>query len=109
MQPKHIAPLTDHAIAFIEANREQPFLCYVPYNTPHSPFYVDDDFYSKFDGLVPSMRHRDPEKEDLQMTRAALAMCENIDWNVGRILSTVESLGLKQHTIVLYFSDNGPN
>jgi len=55
------------------------------------------------------MRHRDPEKEDLMMTRAALAMCENIDWNVGRILKKLEELKLREHTLVIYSSDNGPN
>jgi hypothetical protein len=43
------------------------------------------------------------------MTRAALAMVENIDWNVGRVLDRIRSLGLDRRTIVLYFSDNGPN
>ncbi len=33
-----IDDLTDHAMAFMAANRDEPFFCYVPYNTPHSPF-----------------------------------------------------------------------
>lgn len=101
--------LTDHAIEFIEQNKERPFLCYVPFNTPHSPFYVDDEFYDRFKHLDPEMRHRDPGKEDLPSTRAALAMCENIDWNVGRVLAKLDELKLKDDTIVVYFSDNGPN
>ena len=101
--------LTNHALKFIEQNKEKPFFCYVPFNTPHSPFYVDDNFYEKFDGLDPQMRHRDPKREDLPATRAALAMCENIDWNVGRVLKKLDELGLKEETIVMYFSDNGPN
>lgn len=100
---------TDHVIEFIEANHEKPFFCYVPYNTPHSPMFIDDQFYEKFANWTPEMKHRDPEREDLAMTRAALAMCENIDWNVGRILDTVDRLGIREDTIVLYFSDNGPN
>ncbi len=36
-------------------------------------------------------------------------MCENIDWNAGRILRKLEELKLANHTIVIYFSDNGPN
>jgi hypothetical protein len=48
-------------------------------------------------------------KEDLAMTRAALAMCENIDMNVGRVLRKLDELKLADNTIVLYFSDNGPN
>ena len=101
--------LTNHAIEFIKANRDQPFLCYVPLNTPHSPMMITDEFYRKFAQLEPAMRHRNPAREDLQMTRAALAMVENIDWNVGRLLSTLESLSLAENTIVVYFSDNGPN
>ncbi len=101
--------LTNHAIAFIEANWEQPFLCYVPLNTPHSPMMITDEFYKKFQDASPAMRHRDPHREDLQMTRAALAMVENIDWNVGRILKALNRLSLDDNTIVVYFSDNGPN
>jgi len=100
---------TDHALAFIEANRTRPFFCYVPYNTPHSPMMVPDRFYEKFEGKDPAMRHRDPKREDVMMTRAALAMCENIDWNVGRILKKLDELKLRDNTIVVYFSDNGPN
>ena len=40
--------LTDHAIAFIEANRDRPFFCYVPFNTPHSPMQVPDRFFEPF-------------------------------------------------------------
>ncbi len=100
---------TDHATAFIEANQEQPFFCYVPFNTPHSPMMISDRFYGKFEEKDPDMRHRDPEQEDIMMTRAALAMCENIDWNVGRILKKLDELELHENTIVIYFSDNGPN
>lgn len=100
---------TDHAVAFIETNRDRPFFCYVPYNTPHSPMMVPDRFYAKFEGQDPDMLHRDPEREDILMTRAALAMCENIDWNVGRVLKKLDDLKLRENTIVIYFSDNGPN
>jgi len=100
---------TNHAIEFMTANRSQPFLCYVPLNTPHSPMMISDEFYNKFENLEPAMRYRDPDKEDLMMTRAALAMVENIDWNVGRLLETLERLSLSEETIVIYFSDNGPN
>jgi hypothetical protein len=36
-------------------------------------------------------------------------MCENIDWNVGRLLKTLEEQQIAEDTIVIYFSDNGPN
>ena len=100
---------TEHAMAFIEANKDRPFFCYIPYNTPHSPMMVPDRFYAKFEGKDPDLRHRDPEREDIMMTRAALALCENIDWNVGRILKQLDDLNLRENTIIIYFSDNGPN
>lgn len=100
---------TNHAIEFIKSNQDQPFFCYLPLNTPHSPMMVPDRFYQKFDGVNPKMEHREPKREDVMMTRAALALVENIDWNVGRVLDTLEQLKLADNTIVVYFSDNGPN
>ncbi len=100
---------TNHAIEFIEQNKDRPFFCYLPYCTPHSPMQVPDEFFEKFDGKKLENRHRDPEKEDVPKTRAALAMCENIDWNVGRVLKKLDEQGLAENTIVIYFSDNGPN
>ncbi len=101
--------LTDHGIRFIEKNKAQPFFLYLPYNTPHSPMQVPDRWWNKFENNALEKFHRDKQKEDINFTRAALAMCENIDYNVGRIVSTLEELELVENTIVIYFSDNGPN
>lgn len=101
--------LTDHALAFIEANRGRNFFCYLPFNTPHSPMQVPDRFYEKFKDADLKMRYTGAEPEDLDHTRAAMAMCENIDWNVGRVLKRLDELKLADDTIVLYFCDNGPN
>jgi Sulfatase len=40
--------LTEHALAFVESNLDRPFLCYLPFNTPHSPMQVPDRFFGKF-------------------------------------------------------------
>jgi len=104
-----IDDLTDHALEFIEKNRNRPFFCYLPYNTPHSPMQVPDRFFDRFKNNPIKMRNRDPQNEQLEKTRCALAMCENIDWNVGRVLKKLEDLKLAGNTIVIYFSDNGPN
>jgi len=100
---------TNRAMAFIEQHRDQPFFCYVPFNTPHSPMQVPDKFYEKFAKDPIKLRYHEPDEEDLAMTRAALAMCENIDWNVGRLLAKLDELKLADNTIVVYFCDNGPN
>lgn len=100
---------TNKAMAFMEDHQHEPFFVYVPYNTPHSPFQVPDRWWNQFKDKELSMHHRDPEKEELRKTKAALAMGKNIDWNVGRIQKKLKELNLMENTILLYFSDNGPN
>jgi arylsulfatase A-like enzyme len=104
-----IDDFTDHGIQFIEDHKEQPFFLYLPFNTPHSPMQAPREYWNKFKNKELAMFHRDKDKEDVDFTRAALAMCENIDWNVGRITQKLEELGLSENTIVMYLSDNGPN
>src|SRR5207237_459400 len=82
--------LTDHASEFIGKNRDRPFFCYLAFNTPHSPMQVPDRFYAKFKGAELKLRYAGPQAEDAGHTRAALAMCENIDWNVGRVLAALD-------------------
>jgi arylsulfatase A-like enzyme len=101
--------LTDHALAFIEKNQRKPFLCYLPYNTPHSPFAVPPEYWQRFKDQPLALRAKTADQEDLDQTRCVLAMNENLDWNVGRVLRRLEELQLKENTIVIYFSDNGPN
>ncbi|MDN5210571.1 sulfatase-like hydrolase/transferase [Fulvivirgaceae bacterium BMA12] len=90
--------LTDKALQFIEENQNTPFLCYLPYNTPHSPFQVPDSLYDKYKAL--GLNNKDA---------CVYAMCENIDLNVGRVLDKLEALHLEENTIVLFLTDNGPN
>jgi len=100
---------TDRAIDFIDRHREGPFFCYVPFTTPHSPWAVPEEYWERFREAEVTQRSTLPDQEDLDHTRCALAMMENQDWNVGRVLDKLEELGLAEDTIVFYFSDNGPN
>ena len=101
--------LTNHAIDFMSKCKDRPFFVYLPLNTPHSPMQVPDRWWNKFKDMELAMRHREPQRENIPHTRAALAMCENIDWNVGRILKALDDRKLANDTIVVYFCDNGPN
>lgn len=101
--------LTDRAMKFITENKDKPFFCYLPLNTPHSPMQVPDRFWKKFADADLKLKSDNPRQADLLHTKAALAMCENIDWNVGRVLRQLDELGIANNTIVVYFSDNGPN
>ena len=94
-----IDDFTNRAIEFVEKNRDRPFFLYLPFNTPHSPMQVPDRWWNKFKDKTLAMRHRDPDRENIVHTRAALAMCENIDGNVGRLLSKLHGLDLSDNTI----------
>lgn len=101
--------LVGRAVEFIEKHRGTPFFCYIPLTTPHSPFSVPDRHWDKFKDAPVTMRGAEGAKEDIQVTRTVLAMMDNIDENVGRVLAKLDELKLAENTIVVYFSDNGPN
>jgi arylsulfatase A len=89
---------TTKAIDFIERNQEKPFLCYIPYNVPHSPFQVPEEYFNKY------------RSAGLDSTLSSVyGMVENMDVNIGRILKLLDELSLAENTIVIFFSDNGPN
>lgn len=100
---------TDRALDFIQRNRAKPFLCYVPFTTPHSPWTAPAADWARFKDKPVTLKASSPELENEDHTRCALAMVENQDGNVGRILRKLEELKLADNTIVIYFSDNGPN
>jgi arylsulfatase A-like enzyme len=107
-----IDDFTQHGIDFIEKNKNRSFFLYLPFNTPHSPMQVPQRFWEKYkDKSLSQMGSGGPFQSQNQIdhARAALAMCENIDWNVGRILSQLKENKLLENTIVIYLSDNGPN
>jgi arylsulfatase A-like enzyme len=101
--------LTERATSFIAAHRDRPFLCFLTYNTPHSPMQVPAEYWERFKSAELKLRGAASQKEDLPHTRAALAMCENLDHNVGRLLKALAEHDLAADTIVVYLSDNGPN
>ncbi len=53
-------------------------------------------------------RADNPEDEDIQITKVVMAMCENIDYNVGRIMDKLKEKNLENDTIIMFLSDNGP-
>ena len=103
-----IDDFTDHGLAFMEEHREEAFFLYLPFNTPHTPFQAPEEYWERY-REKPIHMLSDSENENIDETRAALAMCENIDWNVGRIVEKTRELGIDDNTIILYFCDNGPN
>ena len=100
---------TGRAIAYMESVREAPFLVVLAYNTPHSPMQVPDTYWKRWRRKELLQQHRQPDAEDTDFTRAALAMVENIDDNLGRLHRFLTQSRLQENTIVVFLSDNGPN
>ena len=93
---------TDKAIQFIENNRDKPFFCYLPFNAPHAPYQVPDEYFDRYVSLTAdNQRNRD-------MLASIYAMVENVDYNISRVLDKLEQLNLAENTIVVFLSDNGP-
>ncbi|CAZ97640.1 arylsulfatase [Zobellia galactanivorans] len=86
----------DQAIEYIDENKENPFFCYLTTNLPHAPLHVDEKYVAPYRGEVSD--------------RLAnyYGMVDNIDENVKKLLNKIDEVGLKENTIVIFMTDNGP-
>ena len=81
---------TDHAVRFIEANKDKPFFLYVPHSMPHVPLGAGPNFKGKSGfGLYGDV-------------------VTELDWSVGQILDAIKRNNLDENTLVMFASDNGP-
>lgn len=107
--------ITDAAVRFIREHAQQgsPFLAYVPFNAPHSPFQAKEEYLPTYAGLDPVRGNWTGESESLpspQQTanrRILGAMIHSLDEGVGRILDVLDETGVTEDTLVLFSSDNG--
>ncbi len=81
--------LTREAVRFIEANRDERFFLYFATHDVHAPFWP----HRRFRGASQSGNRGD----------ALFAL----DWSVGEVLTTLDRLGLRDNTLVIFSSDNG--
>lgn len=107
------------AVDFIErhAAGDAPFLCYVPFNAPHSPLQAkqkDLDAYQHLAQVNPYPRKRKKPAKDFGMEgrgdsprQTLAAMISSMDQGVGQILQALEDAGIADNTLVWFFSDNG--
>ena len=91
--------ITDHALEFIHANRARPFFCYVAHNVVHRPFGEDPALIEKYQRKSGAGR---PENHAIMA-----AMIERMDRQIGRLLDALDTEGLADRTIVVFYSDNG--
>ena len=81
---------TKEAVSFIRQHKDQPFFLYLAHNMPHVPIYASE----KFMGTSQRGLYGDVVQE--------------LDWSVGQVIHTLDSLHLLDNTLVVFSSDNGP-
>jgi arylsulfatase A-like enzyme len=94
---------TERSVKFIEENAKQPFFLEVAFNAAHWPFQIPDH---------PSVaagngRFVQPQEDPTNSRRDYVAIVERADQGVGKILATLDRLGLTRNTLVIYTQDNG--
>ncbi|MDX2153487.1 MAG: arylsulfatase [Bryobacteraceae bacterium] len=82
--------ITRRAVGFVEENAAKPFFLY----------------FATHDIHVPRMPHARFAGKSGCGTRCDVM--EELDWSVGELLRTLERLKLRENTLVLFTSDNGP-
>lgn len=105
--------MTDAAIRYIDAHKEDPFLLFVSFLEPHHQNHTDD--YPAPTGYREELQKRlwtPPDLQTLQGTSSwhlpgYYGMVKRLDEALGRLLDAVKSLGLEDDTIVLFTSDHG--
>ena len=90
--------LTDKAVDFIARNKERPFFLALHHFGVHAPFQAKPEVVARFVGTRPVGGQHDP---------TYAAMIASVDESVGRVLKTIDDLGLGEDTLVVFTSDNG--
>jgi len=92
--------LTDETIQFIRANKDRPFYAQLWHYAPHAPLMAPEAVVSKY-------RKKRVQMGDGSLNPTYAAMIDCVDQGIGRILQTLDDLGLSDNTVVLLTSDNG--
>lgn len=117
------ARLAEETAKFMRDHRDQPFLAYLSFYSVHTPLMAPKPLVEKYQakaerlGLASAEAFGDEEQvwpngnprrvRQLQTHPTYAAMVESMDAAVGRVLSTLDELGLADNTIVCLTSDNG--
>ena len=110
--------LTDLFIQHLEeraaSQREggQPFFAALSVQPPHDPYIAPEEWMRRHNPSGVTLRPNVPDVPSVvararRQLAGYYAMIENLDWNFGRIRSALDRLGLRDDTIILFFSDHG--
>ena len=96
----------DEAIQFVKENRSRPFYLYWSMVIPHANNERTREL--KNGAQVPDFGPYTDEAWP-EPDKGQAAMISRLDGYVGRMLATLNSIGLSENTLVLFTSDNGPH
>jgi arylsulfatase A-like enzyme len=107
--------LATETVKFIEANRERPFLAYLSFYSVHTPLMAREDLKRKYEAKARTMPTNHPawgqereRKVRLVQDHAVYAgMVEAMDQAVGKVLAALDRVGVADHTVLVFTSDNG--
>ncbi|MEX2215755.1 MAG: sulfatase [Phycisphaeraceae bacterium] len=93
------------ACKFIDANREKPFLLYLPHYCVHTPLQAKKEKVEKYQAKIAKM------KEDgtlgKQQHAVYAAMIESLDEALGAIMAKLQETKLAERTVIFLTGDNG--
>ena len=105
--PHCVEGVTNDTIAFIKENRETPWFFFASHLTVHTPLDAPSDFVDKHEQRGYGRSRTRWGNFGQRPTAEYLAMLEHLDNNVGRVLETIESQGVRGETLVVLMGDNG--
>jgi len=102
--------LVEEALSRVAENRDRPFFLYLAFTIPHAELAAPEDSMAAFRGKFPEKPFPGQHYGAQPTPRAAFAaMVTRMDRAVGRLVALLQELGLDDHTLVLFSSDNGPH
>ncbi len=111
--PKTTDRIAQGAIKFISTHTNEPFFAYLPFLAVHIKIGARSDLIDKYERKKASAppdawgQERDSKVRLVQNQADYAAMIEQLDSAIGRVLHAVETNGLAEKTVVVFFSDNG--
>lgn len=93
--------LTQAAIKWI-GERKNPWFCYMPFTAVHFPVKAPEKWINQY---AKESFDEDPEKDRSYRNYAAYA--SHMDDCIGRLVETLNELCIRDHTLIIFTSDNG--
>ena len=98
--------IAQEALKFAERNKNKPFFLYLPLTIPHAN---NEGTRATGNGQEVPDYGIYADKPWPDQDKGQAAMITRMDRDVGRLLDTLAELGIDEHTIVMFTSDNGPH